>query len=136
MARGATLFATSTRAVASPSTLAAPRPRRRPRSTAPRLPSVSVVIPAKDEAENLPLLFEKLAEQFSGRMRGEVILVDDGSVDGTYEIARAGAAQYRWLRVRRHSINRGLTAALKTGFDSKLPLIIWEIMEKRGFPMG
>ncbi len=95
------------------------RSRRRPRTSGQHTPAVSVVIPAKDEEENLPLLIEKLAEQFRrGRLRGEVILVDDGSTDGTYEIARAGSAQYRWLRVRRHGVNRGLTEALKTGFDS------------------
>ena len=77
------------------------------------------MVPAKDEALNLPLLFEKFAEQMSSRrLRGEVIIVDDGSTDGTYEVARAGAAQYRWLRVKRHPTNLGLTAALKTGFDA------------------
>jgi glycosyltransferase involved in cell wall biosynthesis len=77
------------------------------------------VVPAKDEVLNLPLLFEKFAREFdSGRLRGEVILVDDGSTDDTYGVARAGSAQYRWLRVKRHAVNLGLTAALKTGFDA------------------
>jgi glycosyltransferase involved in cell wall biosynthesis len=90
-------------------------PRRRERGGL----AASIVVPAFNEAENLPLLFEKFAEQFSrGALTGEVILVDDGSTDGTNEVARAGAAQYRWLRVRHHTHNRGLTAALKTGFDA------------------
>ena len=77
------------------------------------------MVPAKDEAENLPLLFEKFAEQFrTKRLQGEVVLVDDGSTDATFDVAKAGAAQYRWLRVKRHKVNRGLTAALKTGFDA------------------
>jgi glycosyltransferase involved in cell wall biosynthesis len=108
----------------------APRPRparsgpRRFRNRPPNRPTsrngnVSVVIPAMDEAENLPVLFEKFNVLFEQRrLQGEVILVDDGSTDATYEIARAGAAQYRWLRVKRHPINRGLTAALKTGFEA------------------
>ena len=83
--------------VASPR--GAPRSRRRPRNEGRGVPAVSIVVPAKDEEENLPLLFEKFNEQMSRRrLRGEVILVDDGSTDGTYEVARAGAAQYRWLR--------------------------------------
>jgi glycosyltransferase involved in cell wall biosynthesis len=103
--------------VASPRS--APRSRRRPRNEGRGVPAVSIVVPAKDEEENLPLLFEKFNEQMSRRrLRGEVILVDDGSSDGTYEVARAGAAQYRWLRVKRHATNLGLTAALKTGFDA------------------
>lgn len=92
--------------------------RRRPKA-APGDGRVSVVVPARDEVLNLPLLFQKFAEQVdSGRLRGEVILVDDGSTDDTYQVARAGSAQYRWLRVKRHATHRGLTAALKTGFDA------------------
>lgn len=95
------------------------RPQRSFRSSGESTPSVSVVVPAKNEAENLPLLFEKFAIEFDKRrLRGEVIVVDDGSDDGTYEIARAGSEQYRWLRVVRHPVNMGLTAALKTGFDA------------------
>jgi glycosyltransferase involved in cell wall biosynthesis len=94
------------------------RPRRRPRGNVSD-GRVSVVVPARDEVLNLPLLFEKFAvEMNSGRLRGEVILVDDGSIDDTYQVAKAGAAQYPWLRVKRHAANQGLTAALKTGFDA------------------
>jgi glycosyltransferase involved in cell wall biosynthesis len=98
------------------------RPRRRRNGQHPRARSSStaatIVVPAYNEAENLPLLFEKFAEQFARQaLTGEVILVDDGSTDATHDVARAGAAQYRWLRVRHHGRNRGLTAALKTGFD-------------------
>lgn len=103
----------------------AARMRRRPRGNGQRRPQrqpqnrVSIVVPAKDEAENLPLLFEKFGEQFRNRrLQGEVVLVDDGSTDATFDVAKAGAAQYRWLRVKRHKMNRGLTAALKTGFDA------------------
>jgi len=94
------------------------RSRQRPLER-DRAGRVSIVVPAKDEVENVPLLLEKFAREFdSGRLSGEVILVDDGSTDDTYQVARAGAAQYRWLRVKRHAGNHGLTAALKTGFDA------------------
>lgn len=97
------------------------RPRRfRPSGEGrPGAGRVSIVVPAKDEVENIPLLLEKFAREFNtGKLSGEVILVDDGSSDDTYQVARAGAAQHRWLRVKRHPVNLGLTAALKTGFDA------------------
>ena len=43
---------------------------------------VSVLVPAKDEAENLPLFMEQAAEAFShSSVRYEVVVVDDGSID-------------------------------------------------------
>ncbi|MDT0408135.1 MULTISPECIES: glycosyltransferase [Streptomyces] len=52
-----------------------------------RWPSVAVVVPARDEAEVLPLsLPSLLAQEYPGR--AEVVLVDDGSTDGTGELAR------------------------------------------------
>lgn len=50
-------------------------------------PSVAVVVPARDEAEVLPLsLPSLLAQEYPGRAR--ILLVDDGSTDGTGELAR------------------------------------------------
>ncbi|GGQ27734.1 glycosyltransferase [Streptomyces roseolilacinus] len=53
-----------------------------------RWPSVAVVVPARDEAEVLPVsLPSLLAQDYPGR--AEVVLVDDGSEDGTGDLARA-----------------------------------------------
>ena len=53
----------------------------------PRWPSVAIVVPARDEAEVLPsTLPTLLAQRYPGRAR--VILVDDGSTDGTGDLAR------------------------------------------------
>ncbi len=80
-------------------------------------PSVSVVIPARNEAGNLAPLMEKIARAFdTQRLCGEVVLVDDGSSDGTGAEADALAQTYPFLRVLHHRRNRGLTDALKTGF--------------------
>ena len=62
-------------------------PRRRPDTW----PSVAAVVPARDEAEVLPrTLPALLAQDYPGPLR--VIVVDDGSTDGTGEIARAAGA--------------------------------------------
>jgi glycosyltransferase involved in cell wall biosynthesis len=48
----------------------------------------------------------------------EVVVVNDGSVDGTGDLLRALAQIYSFLKVIEHNINRGYGAALKTGFAS------------------
>ncbi|MGK5732961.1 glycosyltransferase [Streptomyces sp. URMC 124] len=59
-------------------------------------PSVAIVVPARDEAEVLPAsLPSLLAQDYPGR--AEVFLVDDGSSDGTGELARALAAEHGGL---------------------------------------
>lgn len=72
-------------------------------------PSVSIILPAFNEARNLPAVLEPLIHQ--AQVRGwELILVDDGSTDGTEKLATPAA-----VRVIRHPLNRGYGAALKTG---------------------
>ena len=54
-------------------------------------PGVAAVVPARDEAEVLPqTLPALLAQDYPGRYR--VVVVDDGSTDGTGDIARAAGA--------------------------------------------
>ena len=79
---------------------------------------VSVLVPAKDEAENLPLFMEQAATAFGGDpgVSYEVIVVDDGSVDGTDRVLRDLQGQYGFLRVARHRSQRGIADALRTGY--------------------
>ncbi|MBI2706461.1 MAG: glycosyltransferase [Actinobacteria bacterium] len=58
-------------------------------STAPRVTSVSVVVPARNEAVRLPRLLESLARATTDF---ELIVVDDSSTDGTADLARAAGA--------------------------------------------
>ncbi|MDX1393962.1 MAG: glycosyltransferase [Gemmatimonadota bacterium] len=79
---------------------------------------MSVIVPAWDEAENMPELFAELAATLaSSDLDAEVLLVDDGSSDGTRDAAVA-AARAAGLgdrtTVLRHSRNRGKTEALVT----------------------
>ncbi|MEE9207109.1 MAG: glycosyltransferase family 2 protein [Gemmatimonadota bacterium] len=79
--------------------------------------SFAVIIPAFDEAENMPDLFREMAQAFErSGLAGEIILVDDGSTDGTLEAAQAAARLTGLDRIRllRHERNRGKTAALMT----------------------
>ncbi|MFD3802809.1 glycosyltransferase [Streptomyces sp. NPDC058611] len=63
-----------------------------PRSAPARWPSVAIVVPARDEAGVLPRsLPSLLAQDYPGD--AEVILVDDGSTDGTADLARRLAAE-------------------------------------------
>jgi len=49
-------------------------------------PLVSVLIPAKDEAGNIGTLVEEIHRALAGRFEHEIVLVDDGSADGTGEV--------------------------------------------------
>ncbi len=78
---------------------------------------VSVLVPAKDEAENLPLFLQLCDEAFRGRAeRYEVIVIDDGSRDATPRVLTELGAKYPFLRTVRHRSQRGIADALRTGY--------------------
>ena len=80
-------------------------------------PTISVLIPAYNEADNVSELFARTAEAFANLgVPGELVFVDDGSSDGTAERVVELQVQYPWVRLLRHRRNRGLTAALRNGF--------------------
>jgi dolichol-phosphate mannosyltransferase len=82
-------------------------------------PVVSVVIPAYDEAENIPRLLAELAPPLEGLGRPyEIVLVDDGSTDGTREVLDGLAPRYPALRVVRFRKNAGQSAAFLAGFEA------------------
>ena len=79
---------------------------------------ISVVIPAYNEEENVRPLYrkligvlEKIGEEF------EVIFVDDGSTDRTFEVLREIAKEDRRVKVIRFRRNYGQTAAIYAGFE-------------------
>lgn len=76
----------------------------------------AVVVPALNEADNAADLVRELRATFERHgLGGDVIVVDDGSTDGTAERIQAEAAGWDRLRVVRHRRNFGKTEALLTG---------------------
>lgn len=85
--------------------------------SSPSAPDVSVLVPAKDEAENLPLFMELAAETFAASPHTyEVIVIDDGSVDDTWDVLQELQTRYPFLRAVRHRSRRGIADALRTGY--------------------
>jgi glycosyltransferase involved in cell wall biosynthesis len=79
----------------------------------------AVIVPAFDEAANAADLVRELRATFTRHgLDGEVIVVDDGSTDGTAERIQAEAAGWDRLRVVRHRRNFGKTEALLTGAEA------------------
>lgn len=74
-----------------------------------KAPRVLVVVPAHDEEESLPATIAELRERAPGV---EILVLDDGSHDGTSRVAREAGVD-----VVRHPINLGVGAALQTGFQ-------------------
>src|SRR5690606_39002088 len=78
----------------------------------------AVIIPAYDEADNAADLVRELRATFERhRLEGEVVVVDDGSRDGTADAVLREAAGWDRLRVVRHRRNFGKTEALVTGAE-------------------
>ena len=79
---------------------------------------VSVLVPAKDEAENLPEFVQRCAQALgSAGFSFEVIVVNDGSRDGTERVLRDLERQYPFLEVVTHRRQRGIADALRSAGD-------------------
>ena len=78
------------------------------------VPDVSVILPAKDEAANLPLVVRDIAEALAG-ISHEIIVVDDGSTDATEATMRTLAETIPRLCLIRHKASCGQSAALRSG---------------------
>lgn len=84
-------------------------------------PQVSVVIPCFNEEETVPHLLEALDTAVASLDQAgrptEIIVVDDGSADRSFELLKDGAVDRPWLKLVRLRRNYGQTAAMSAGFD-------------------
>jgi len=95
-------------------------------STTASAPSVdlSVVVPVKNETENLAPLIGEIAAALRGRERYEIVYVDDGSDDATFDQLVALKGDNPELRVLRHDVCCGQSAAIATGVRAAKGAII------------
>ncbi|MDP3258116.1 MAG: glycosyltransferase family 2 protein [Bosea sp. (in: a-proteobacteria)] len=81
-------------------------------------PELSIVVPVHNEADNLPLLFERLKQVLDGAVTSwELVCVDDGSRDGTLAVLRLLASQDRRVSAVSFSRNFGKEIAIAAGLD-------------------
>src|SRR5947208_15417693 len=87
-------------------------------------PSVSVVVPVRNEADNVRPLTDEIAAALNGRWSYELIYVNDGSTDATESALNALKADRPWLRQIKHAASCGQSAAVRSGvIAARAPLV-------------
>jgi glycosyltransferase involved in cell wall biosynthesis len=88
------------------------------------VPSVSIVVPVHNEAENIPVLADEIAAALQGR-RFEAIFVNDGSSDDSEKaLAKLGKTR-PWLRQIKHARSSGQSAAVRSGVRAaRSPIVV------------
>jgi dolichol-phosphate mannosyltransferase len=85
---------------------------------------LSVVIPAYNEAESIPLLVDEVCDCLDTVLDYELVVVDDCSSDATREVLQESRKQHPRLRVLHHGSRSGQSAAICSGVQAaRAPLI-------------
>jgi dolichol-phosphate mannosyltransferase len=77
--------------------------------------AVSIVVPVRNEAENIAPVIGEIAAALDGRWNYEIIYVDDGSTDATPERLASAMKSRPSLRQVRHAASTGQSAAVRSG---------------------
>lgn len=80
-------------------------------------PQISVIVPVYNEALSLEELVEWISSSLNDRYPHEVLLIDDGSSDGSWEKIRELSSRYKEVRGIRFQRNYGKSTALQVGFE-------------------
>ncbi len=80
--------------------------------------TLTVVIPCFDEESTLETLVERVLGADACGLQLEIIIIDDGSRDGSFEKAQAMSAADPRIKTVKHETNRGKGAAMRSGFDT------------------
>jgi len=80
---------------------------------------LSIVIPARNESPNIGECLDRLIEtlESAGGIPYEIVVVDDGSTDGTAEVVSARAPKTKELRLKRRGAPPGLGRAIRSGLE-------------------
>jgi glycosyltransferase involved in cell wall biosynthesis len=93
-------------------------------ATAAPEPAVAVVVPVRNEADNIAPLVGEIAAALTGHWSFEVVYVNDGSTDQTEAVLAELMAERPWLRLVRHAQSCGQSAAVRTGVTAaRAPLV-------------
>ncbi|MEL6435324.1 MAG: glycosyltransferase family 2 protein [Pseudomonadota bacterium] len=116
-------------------------------------PELSVILPAFNEAKNIPLIVDKIGDALMGVVH-EIIVVDDDSPDGTAQVTRGLVARYPHVRCIRRVNRRGLSGACVEGMmaanapvtvvmdadmqhdETRLPVMLEEIRQGADLVIG
>ena len=88
-------------------------------------PQVSIVIPVLNEEGNISPLVDEIADELNRRLSFEVVIVDDGSSDGTADEITRTIADHGCVRSLQHDVTRGQSAAIRSGVKyAQAPIVV------------
>jgi dolichol-phosphate mannosyltransferase len=93
-------------------------------STSTTVPTISIVVPVRNEADNIAPLIDEIAAALDGRWDYEIVYVDDGSADATAQSLTTIMARRKNVRQIRHERSSGQSAAVRTGVRAARGLIV------------